>query len=175
MAAGDVKLVYAASSNLDVTNLHGLASSQTWIAGWESALIDNTTLRYLDYLISGKFVVEGASNQAGEIRVYAVAMLDDSTWPDVFDGTESVETITSTGIRDGICKLIIPVLVTNAAGATYYFGPESVASCFGGRCPAKFVLFVTGNPTTTTTAGLESTGTPNQITIKGVYENVAAA
>src|SRR3989304_1653472 len=27
--------------------------------------------------------------------------------------------------------MVIPVLVTNAAGATYYFGPERVASCYG--------------------------------------------
>lgn len=173
MAAGDVKLSYAASSNLTVTNLHSLASSQTWVAGWESALIDNTTNKYLDYLVTGKFVTESANNQVGEMRVYAVAMLDDSTWPDVFDGTESVETVSTTMIRDGVCKLIAVVPIAVTASATYYFGPASAASAFGGRCPAKFVLFITGNPTTTTTAGLEDAG--SQITVKGVYENVAAS
>jgi len=173
MAVGDIQLQYAASSNLVVTNLHGLASSQTWVGGWESAAIDNTSNLYLDYLVSGKFVVEGANNQVGQIRVYVVAMLDDSTWPDVFDGTESAETVTTTSIRDQVCKMGANVAVTADAAATYYFGPFSVANLFGGFCPAKFVVFITGNPTTTTTAGLESTDTPNQVTIKPVFSKMA--
>lgn len=161
---------YAASSNLTVTNLHSLASSQSWIAGWESALIDNTSNKYLDYLVSGKFTVASSNNQAGEIRIHVVAMLDDSTWPDVFDGTESTETVTDTEMYDAICKLGATCVVDNTAGDVYYSAPFSVASLFGGVCPAKFVIFVSQNATTTTTAGLAASG--NQITTKGVYLNV---
>ena len=56
MAAGDVKLAYAASANQTVTNLHSLASSQTWVAGWESGLIDNTTNLYEDYRVTAMLV-----------------------------------------------------------------------------------------------------------------------
>lgn len=31
----DIKLAYAASSNLTVTNLNGLAASSTHVTGWE--------------------------------------------------------------------------------------------------------------------------------------------
>lgn len=177
MAAGDIKQAYAASSNLTVTNLHGIASSQTWVAGWTSAWIDNSSNLYLDYLISGYFTVEGANNQAGEIRVYVYAERDDSTAPDLFsagtEGTEGTATVTDTEVRDNGMTLGRVLIVDNTASRAYEMRPFSVANLFGGACPRKFALFVTCNPTTTTTAGIESTGTPNQLTIKGVYNTVA--
>jgi len=165
----DVKLAYAASSNLTVTNLHGLAASTTHVTGWESDAIDNTTNKYLDYLISGKFTVESTGLSAGDIRVRIVAMLDDSTWPGGFDGTESAETTplddeggTNSGTRLGA---LIPTDTT--ASQVYYMAPFSVAALFGGVCPAKFVVFITQSTGTT----LETTD--NQVTIKGIYQTVA--
>lgn len=154
---------YRASSNLTVTNLHSIATSSTWLAGWESALVDNTTNLDLDNLVSGKISV-GNSATAGQIRVYIVAMLDDSTWPDVFDGTESTETITDTEIRDGFAKLGAAIDV-DADGGTddvYYFGPFSVAALFGGILPAKYVVFITHN------TGVNLAASGNQVTVKGV-------
>lgn len=162
---------YAASSNLTVTNLHSLASSQTWIGGWESALVDNTTLKYLDYLVSCKFTMAAANNQAGEIRVYIAAMLDDSTWPDVLDGTESTEAFTDTEEAAAALRLGAVITVDTTASAVLYAQPFSVAALFGGVCPAKFVVFITGNGTTTTTAQFAASG--NQVTIKGAYLAIA--
>lgn len=159
-----IKLAYAASSNLTVTNLHSIVTSATWVAGWESALVDNTTNLYLDYLLSAKITVGNAAT-AGQIRMYVVGMLDDSTWPDVLDGTESTETITDTEIRDGFAKLAAVVEV-DADGGTddvYYLGPVSVAALFGGFCPAKFVIFITHN------TGVNLAASGNQVTTKGVY------
>lgn len=171
MASGDVKEVYAASANQTITNLASLASSQTYIAGWESGLIDNTANLYDDYRVTAMLQVAAANNQAGALFLYIVAMLDDATWPDVFDGTESTETLTSVEIRDAICKLGAASAVTNTASRVYYLDCPSVAALFGGNLPAKFLIFITGNATTTTTAGLAATG--NQVTIKGSYFNVA--
>lgn len=172
MAAGDIKIAYAASSNLTVTNLNSLAASQTLVAGWESALIDNTTNLYTDYALTAK-ITTGASNlQSGEIRMYVVAMLDDSTWPDVFDGTESTETITDAEIRDGFAVLAKVVSTDAGASDVYYLHCGSVASLFGGRCPAKFAVFITHSAHTTTNA-IASSG--NQVTVKGSYYTVAAA
>jgi hypothetical protein len=169
--AGDVKVAYAAASNLTVTALNSLASSQTWVAGWESDLIDNTTNLYTDYRITAKLTVASAANQAGELRLYIVGMLDDTTWPDVFDGTGSAETVTSVEIRDAICRLAAATVVTNTAGRVYYLDCPSVAAVFNGNLPKKFVLFFAINPTTTTTAGLAASG--NQVTVVGSYANVA--
>lgn len=168
MAAGDVKKVYAASSNLTVTNLNGLSSSATHVAGWESAVIDNTSNLYLDYRVTAKITVESASLSDGQIRLHLVGLLDDSTHPDVFDGTESAETVTDTEIRDAICRLAAVTATDTTASRVYYLEVPSVAAVFGGNMPSKFTIFITQSTGTT----LETSG--NQVTIKGSYENVAA-
>jgi hypothetical protein len=56
MAVGD--LSYRASANLTVTNLAGIASSSTWVAGWTSGTIDNTANLDLDKLVTAKFTLE---------------------------------------------------------------------------------------------------------------------
>jgi hypothetical protein len=170
MAAGDILTKYVASSNLTVTNLNSLAASSTLLGGWESALVDNSSAGYVDYAITGKLTTSSANRQAGRIRVYAVRMLDDSTWPDAFDGTESAESVATTGVRDNVCKLGAEMTVTNANGEVAEFSFK-VAALFGGICPAKFVLFVTGDAATSTNAQLAASG--NQITIKGEYHQVA--
>lgn len=160
----DIKQAYAASSNLTVTNLHSLPSSTTWVAGWESGTVDNTVNLYLDYLVSAKIAL-GNSAVAGQIRVYVVAMLDDSTWPDVIDGTESTETWTTTTIRDAAAKLGA-VAETRADPGTddvYVIAPFSVAALFGGVCPAKFVVFISHS------TGVNLAASGNQVTVKGSY------
>src|SRR4051812_16996961 len=133
MATGDVRLAYASSADeATLTALNSLASSQAWTAGWESTAIDNTTNKYLDYRVTAKLTVASAANQAGELRLYLVGMLDDSTWPDVFDGTASAEAVTSAEIRDAICRLGAATVVTNTAGRVYYLDCPSAAAVFGG-------------------------------------------
>jgi len=168
MAAGDAKLAYVASANQStVTALQGLASSTTHVAGWESGTIDNSTVKYLDYRITAKITVESTGLAAGEIRLYLVGMLDDATWPDVFDGTTSAETVTDTEIRDAICKLGATTATDTTASRVYYLDCPSAAAVFGGNLPEKFVIFITQSTGTT----LETTG--QQVTIKGSYANVA--
>jgi hypothetical protein len=170
MAAGDIKIAYGASSALTQTNLDGLASDTTYLAGWESDAIDNSTNLYLDYIINAKFLTESSGVTAGEIRLYLVAELDDSSWPDVFDGTESTETVTDTEVRDAICRLAAITAVDTSTAQTYYLQCPSVAAVFGGTVPRKFVVFVTQGTGTT----LETTGDPNQVYVKGVYQTVAS-
>lgn len=171
MASGDIKAVYAASSNLTITNLNSLASSQTWVAGWESGAIDNTANLYTDYRVTAILKAPAANNQAGSMRLYLVGMVDDSTWPDVFDGTESTETVTDTEMRDAICKLGAITDVDTGASDIYYLDCPSVAAKFDGNVPKKFVIFITINSSTTTTAGLAASG--NQVTVVGSYLNAA--
>lgn len=167
MAAGDVKRSYAASSNLTVTNLDGLAASSTHLAGWESGAIDNTSNLYLDYRVTAKITVESSGVTAGEIRLYLVGPLDDSNWPDVFDGTESAETVTDSEIRDAICLLGAMTVNDTTASRAYFLDCPSVAAVFGGNLPKKFVIFITQATGTT----LETTG--NQVTVTGSFATVA--
>jgi len=170
-AAGDVKIAYGASSALTQTNLDGLASSSTHVAGWESGAIDNSSNLYSDYIINATLTVESAGLAAGEIRMYLVAEMNDTTFPDVFDGTEGAETVTDTEIRDAVCRMAAVTATDTTASRVYYLNCPSVAALFGGVCPRKFVVFITQS----TGAALETTGDPNQVYIKGVYNTVAQA
>lgn len=166
-AAGDVKVVYAASSNEGtLTALNSLASSSTWVAGWESTAIDNTGNLYADYRVTAK-IVAGTTLTAGELRMYLVGMLDDSTWPDVFDGTASAETVTNVQIRDAICKPAAMTATTNTNSVTYYLDCPSAAAVFNGNLPKKFVIFITHSMV----GALASSG--HQVTVVGSYANVA--
>lgn len=164
-----LKIAYAADIDLDVTNLHSIASSATWVAGWESDAIDNSSNLYLDYLVSGKIAL-GNSATAGQIRIYVVAPVDDApTWPDVMDGTDSVETWTTTTIRDGAAKLGA-ALETRADPGTddvYWIAPFSVAALFGGVCPEKFVVFITHS------TGVNLAAAGSAVVARGIYETVA--
>lgn len=163
--AGDVKMAYGASSAITVTNLQSLASSATWLAGWEGP-VDNSTSLFPDYIINAAITVAAAGLTAGQIRMYVVAELDDSTWPDVFDGTEGTETVTDTEIRDSICKLIASTDTDTTASRVYPLMCSSLRQVLG-NIPRKFVIFITHN----TGAALASSG--NAVYVKGVYSTVA--
>lgn len=160
--AVDIKIAYAAEAAVTIT-LASLATSATWVAGRESTLIDNTSNKYLDYLITGKITPTGT---AGEIRLYVVAMIDEAEWPDVFTGSDANATVGNTNILNGL-KLawVQPV----AAATDYPIQPISVASLFGGVCPPKFLIFVSHS----TGANLNSTGSTHEVTVKGIYETAA--
>lgn len=163
----DIKLAYAASANQTVSSgLDSLASSSTWVAGWEGDIIDNTTTKYTDIRVTVKLTA-GTSLTAGEARVYFVGMLDDSTWPDVFDGTASAETVTNVQIRDAICKFGAATATTNTNSVVYYLDVPSLAAVFDGNLPAKCVPFITHSMV----GALAASG--NQVTVKGTYATVA--
>lgn len=159
----DIKTAYGSSSALTIT-LASLASNSTLVAGRESTAVDNTTNKYVDYLLAG-FVTTGTSPTAGTIGVYVVGMLDDSTWPDVFDGTDSAETVTSAAIRDLICRPAAEIPTDTTSNRPYPFGPVSVASLFGGVLPAKFSVFCSHS----TVVALNATGGNHAISVKPVY------
>ena len=173
MAAGDVKIEYGTSTEFTLTNLHATAASSTLIAGWESNEIDNTSNKYQDYLISGLLKVAAANAQIGKIEVHIVAMISDTVWPDVFDGTESEpETISSASRKAQICKLGASIDTTATNDAIYEFGPFTVASLFGGVMPPKVVVFITSDATS---SGAAFAADMNIVTFQGVYHTVAAA
>jgi hypothetical protein len=164
MAAGDVYGRYPASSNLTVTNLAGIASSSTWVAGWTSGTIDNTSALDLSLQVSAKFTVESSGLSAGQIRVYAYTMLDDSTWPDIFsagtEGTEGTCTLHDTEIRDSALYWLWATETDTTASRPYSMPFTDIIARLG-FMPAKFALYVTQSTGTT----LETSG--QQVTVKG--------
>src|SRR5262245_13222337 len=132
MAAGDVKLAYASSSNLTVTAIDGVTASSTHVIGAELAEIDNSRNKYLDYLVSAKITVESSGLSAGELRFWIVPKLDDSTWPGGFDGTGSTEStpLDDVGGTNGGAVLMKVISTDTTASQVYYMHPCSVAACF---------------------------------------------
>jgi hypothetical protein len=163
-----IKPDYAASSAVTIT-LNSLASSSSLLGGRESTAVDNTSNKYRDYLIAGK-ITTGTSPTAGKtIQVFAVGLMEDATWPDVFDGTDSDETITSDGVKNGICRLIASITVESTSNRTYHFGPVSVAARFGGPAPPKkFVVFVSHD----TAVALNATGSNHAIHVTPTWDTV---
>lgn len=166
----DIKIEYAASSAVTISPA-SLATSSTWLAGRESTLIDNTSNKYLDYLLAGKITVGTTPTINTEIRIYVVAILNDTpTWPDGFTGSDAAKTITSVGVRDGFAKLAAVMAVdATTSNREYPFGPVSVASLFGGVVPKKFLVFVAHN----TGVNLNSTGSNHVIDVTPVYQTAA--
>lgn len=165
----DIKTAWGSSSNLTIT-LASLASSSTHLAGRESTEVDNSSNKYLDFKLSGKITVGTSPGANTEIRVYVVGLMDDSTYPDVFDGTDSAETVTSAGVRDGFCKLAAGIFVdATTSDRVYYFDAGSIRALFNGVLPKKFVVFVAQN----TGANLNATGGNHQITITPEYATSA--
>lgn len=164
----DIKLAYGTASDATIT-LASLASDTNLLAGRESDAIVNTSTLATDYLISGKVTAGTSPTASRSIEVWAVGSWDGTNWPDVFDGTESAETITSADIKSSICRLLGTMATANTSDRTYHFGPVSVAAAFGGVVPPKFVVFIVHN----TGVALNATAGNHQIRIQPVYETVA--
>jgi len=168
MATGDIKVVYGTAADATIT-LASLATDSTKLTGRESSAIDNTSTLALDYLVSGKITTGTSPTASKTIEVWCVGSWDGTNWPDVFDGTDSAETITSSDIKASVCRLVASMSTSSTSNVTYHFGPCSVASLFGGVVPPKFDFFVTHD----TAVNLNATSGNHQIRVQPVYENVA--
>lgn len=163
----DVKANYPSASDVTIT-LASLASDTNLLTGRESTAVDNSSNLYLDYLVSGKITTGTSPTTAKSIQVWAVGSWDGTTWPDVFDGTDSAETITTANHKNSVCRFLAEMATDATSNQTYHFGPVSVASAFGGVLPPKFVLFVTHN----TAVNFNSTAGNHQIRLQPYYETV---
>lgn len=139
------KIAYAASATVfAATDLDSLAASSTWVAGLESAVISNATNLYVDVLLAGRFKANNTAPTAGQIQVWVGGVLNDTpTYPDVFDGTMSAETVTSVDIRNSIMRQAAGIVTDTTSNRIYEFAPVSVASLFGGVMPVQWWVFVT--------------------------------
>lgn len=168
----DAKIAYAASAAYTIT-LTGLGSSATWVAGRESTSVSNASNKYLDELVAGRVHVHESSavTASTRIEVHAVGTLNDTpTWPDVFDGTDSAETVTSAGIKDSICRPIASMLVdATTTNRPYFFAPLGIRQLFGDGLPTEHVLFVTHN----TGQNLGATASNHAISHTPVYSTIA--
>lgn len=159
----DIKVAYAADAQVTIT-LASLASSSTWVAGRESASVDNSSNKYLDYNVTGK-ITTGTTPTVGEIRLYAIKPINDTpTWPDVFDGTDSAETVTNTAILDKL-PLLWSGSNSTSSNITYPIISALTLAQLWGYAPSLFGFFVSHS----TVAALNSTGSNHELSVQGIY------
>lgn len=144
--AADIKTKYPSTSSAAVTiTLASLASDANLLAGRESSAIDNTTNLDLDHLISGNIRLGTTPIVSKSIEVWAFASMKTAsgtpTYPDVMDGTDSNETVTSANVKTGYLRQVATMQTDATTGRDFPFGPVSIASLFGGM-PKFYGIFV---------------------------------
>lgn len=155
----DIQILYPSNSTTALTiDLSSLATSSTWLAGRESTAVDNTTNLDLDHLVSGVITVGTTPTVNTTIEVWAYSYQSIAsgtpTYPDVLDGTDSAETLTSVGVKSAMLKLVATLWVSaTTSNVAYPFAPVSIANLFG-QMPQFWGIFVTHN----TGVNLNATG-----------------
>lgn len=154
--AADIKQKYGSSATLTTTNLQSLASSSSYLSGWTSAWIDNTSNLALNQMVSVQ-ITAGTNPTAGTVRVYAYASFDGTNSPDIFssgtEGTEGAATVTDAEQLDASLVLLWESDVDTTTNDVYTMPPRSARSIFG-FVPRKWALYVAHN----TVAALKSSG-----------------
>lgn len=171
MATGDISQKWGTAGTLTHT-LGSLATSPAKLGGWELGELDISALGAVtDVLFNVKITTGTTPTTAKSIEVWAIACLADLTYPGVFDGTSSAETIASAEQKTATCRHLLCSFATNATSDTPY---EATGLSLLGTgmisLPKKVVLFVTHD----TAVNLNSTAGNHVIGYVPVYENVSA-
>jgi len=153
--ATTLKPIYGASSAFTVTNLHSVASSSTWVAGWMSAVMDNTSNLSIDEIIAGNITTGTSPTVSTIIEIWAWSILDDTpTYPDSITGSEGTVTLTSANVKlAGAFARLGTITIDNTTNRVYPFVYSLAQNGFG-FVPKKWGLFVTHN----TGVALKSSG-----------------
>jgi hypothetical protein len=165
-------IAYAGPTTITM-DLSALASSSTFVAGRECSEVNNSSNKYVDAIVYGRFIVGTTPTLPCRLNVYvwgADASLG-SVGIDTLDGTDSAETLTNTTVLNSALYLgrTTEVLV-NTSNITYDVAPFSVAQLFGGLMPAYWGLYVAHNMT----AALKSdSGNTNSFRYNGITYTVA--
>lgn len=162
----NIKLAYGTATS-GTGGITSLASSSTWVAGYEWFIIDNTTELAEDYFIDLVVRVGTTPTVNTEIRIYTFGSYDGSTYPDVFDGTGSAETVTSVGVRDSFMKLAgVGIVDANTSDRDYpiQFNLRSLYPSL----PKKVGVFVAHN----TGVNLNSTAGNQKYAYSPIYRTV---
>jgi hypothetical protein len=151
--------------------LASLASSSGFTAGRESTALNLSSDDFVDGSLSGKITVGTTPTVNTQILVYVFAPIEDTPeWPDVMDGTDSDETLTSAGVGRGFLRLVVALDVdSTTSNRTYPFGPVAIAPLFGGVMPQRLGVFVTHN----TGVALNATGGNHVISFAGIKYDIA--
>lgn len=138
--AGDIKSQLGTAVAMTVTNLNSLASSAT--AGWQSAVVNNTTDEYLDALVQVvlSFANTAPANSRGAY-VYAAGGIESGVLSNPASGTQGSITLLDITTNAQNLRMIgfIPYTTQNEVAES---SPMSVAAAFGGILPPFWSIVV---------------------------------
>lgn len=158
--AGDLLNKYGSSdATLTTTALQSLASSTTWLAGWCTDQIDNTTLLADDILVGGEFQVNtGVAPTAGAVLLvlaFAAYRINAGTpiWPTTgilgatsggaaYAGTTATFTLVDTEQRDSPVFKRLAAIIVDANTSRRYAWSASLRDAFGGTLPPYTAIYV---------------------------------
>jgi hypothetical protein len=146
-----VQLNYPAGTATITISPHNVATSGTFVGGVESDAISNISNLDLDHLVSGTWTTGTTPTINTQVQVWVIPVLADDlagthTWPSVFDGTASAESVPTAGMLQSVGRLIGTIVVdATTSDLTYAMNKVSVAALFGGSLPSQYVLFITHN------------------------------
>jgi hypothetical protein len=160
----DIKSAFASAVSMTVTNLHSLASSAT--AGWQSAVVNNTSNLYLDALV--QVVLDFANTAPGSSKqamVFAYGGIESGVYSNPASGSEGTITLVDvTSINQNLRPLgNIPYTTTDEVAES---SPMSVAAAFGGVLPPYWGIVIINH----SGAALAASG--NTVKWVGAYSTV---
>ena len=160
------KVLYDTWADFTIT-LASLTSDANLLAGRESTARANTTLLAEDYWIGGKVTTGTSPTVSKHIELWVYANIGGATtYPDVFDGTDSDETVTSDAIKASTLYFVDSILTDATSDRAYWFRPASLVQVCRGVLPENFGLFVVHD----TAVDLNSTGSNHKLSYLGVNE-----
>lgn len=136
---------YLATTTFTVTGLDGLASSASYLAGWQTDEINIATLLALGSKLAG-IIKTGATATNGErIEIWAFEVLDGANkYADVISNAgQGAKTLTAAGIKNAGGRLC-QVLTMNGTGSLSWPFAFDLLDVFP-FLPKKVVFFITHN------------------------------
>ncbi len=163
-----IKNAYDASVDLTIT-LASLASDSALLTGRASTVVDNSSNKYVDFLVGGTIMTgtSPAANSSLEVLLWAT-LNDTPLYPDAVTGSDAGITIATAGSKQNAFFPLATIITLNTSNKAYYFGPISIARLIG-FCPVKWGVFVTQN----TTANLNATGGNHKISYIPCFATVS--
>ncbi len=141
-------ITYAADAAITATNWD-LLSSDDWAT---LPAFDNTSTLYVDVLVGGKIhfdTVTGTIVAADSVDIYVAALYDKDVASSYTGGIDTAFTADDNSIAADVefnplnlkyLTSVRPEATSPDTEQSYNWGPESIASLFGGLLPQKFIL-----------------------------------
>ena len=160
----DVRMALQDIQTMTVTNLHSKASSAT--AGWQSAVVDNTSNLYLDQLAMVVLSIANTTpaNSKGAY-IFAYGGLESGTYTNPASGTEGNLTLLDVTANAQAMPLVhfLPITTADEVAES---APFSVARGFGGILPPFWGLAIMNH------SGAALDASANTVKHRGTYATV---